>query len=70
MGTTIVDIISVAFSMYHCFYFPDLPLVMPDVDPVWLLAVCSESAKYLLFVAVSFSCKSSHSALSSQSQAP
>ena len=25
----------VVFSIYHCFFFLDLPLVMADVDPIW-----------------------------------
>ena len=31
---TTVDFVSVASSIYHCFFFLDLPLVMSDVDPV------------------------------------
>ena len=31
---TTVDFVSVASSIYHCFFFLDLPLEMSDVDPV------------------------------------
>ena len=31
---TTVDFVSVASSIYHCFFFLDLPLVMSDCDPV------------------------------------
>ena len=31
---TTVDFVSVASSIYHCFFYLDLPLVMSDVDPV------------------------------------
>ena len=30
---TTVDFVSVASSIYHCFFFLDLLLVMSDVDP-------------------------------------
>ena len=30
---TMVDFVSVASSIYHCFFFLALPLVMSDVDP-------------------------------------
>ena len=33
METTTVDFILVAASIYHCFFFLDLLLVMSDVDP-------------------------------------
>ena len=32
--TTVDFVISVASSIYHCFFFLDLPVVMPDVDPL------------------------------------
>ena len=38
---TTVDFMSVASSIYHCFLFLDLPLVMSDLDPFWPQAVCS-----------------------------
>ena len=31
---TLVAFISVAFCIYHCFFFLDLPLVMSDVNPI------------------------------------
>ena len=30
-----VEFVSVASSIYHYFFFIDLPLVMSDGDPVW-----------------------------------
>ena len=35
MEKTTVDFILVTSSIYHCFSFLDLSLVMSDVDPVW-----------------------------------
>ena len=34
MEKTTVDVISVASSIYYCFFFLDLPLVMSDIDPI------------------------------------
>ena len=34
MEKTTVDFVSLASSIYHCFFSLDLPLVMLDVDPV------------------------------------
>ena len=59
MEKTTVDIISGAFSVYHCFFFfffLDLPLMVSDVDAIWPYAVCSETARNLLSIVISFSC--------------
>ena len=34
MEKTVVDFILAASSIYHYFFFLDLPLVMSDVDPI------------------------------------
>ena len=34
MEKTMVNFISIASSIYHCFFFLGLPLVMSDDDPV------------------------------------
>ena len=41
MGKTTVDFISIASSIYHCFFFLDLPLVMSGDVPVWSQGACS-----------------------------